>query len=103
MAVQVFQDDEAGFSDWISRNTDGFVVNTKRVLDPSYLVPHTATCGSMQTYRRMDEKPGGFTERSYQKICTVTVVELLNYLAAETGNKSPITKCCSRCGASLIN
>ena len=102
MAIHVFQDDEAGYADWISRNADGFVVNTRRVLAPSYIVLHTARCGSMQTYRGMDQNPGGFTERGYQKICAADVDELLNHLVAETGNRHPITKYCSRCSASRI-
>lgn len=102
MAIHIFQDDEAGFLTWISRNADGSVVNTRRVLDPNYLVLHTAGCGSMQTYRGMDQNPGGFTELSYQKICAANIDELLAHLVSEIGNKNPITKYCSRCNASLI-
>ena len=102
MAIQVFQDDELGFSNWIATNQEGFVVNTRRVLDPSYLVLHAANCASMQSYRGMDKNPGGFTERGYQKICAATADELLTYLSVETGNKYPITKYCSRCNASSI-
>jgi hypothetical protein len=102
MTIYVFLDDEAGYSTWISNNADGFVVNTRRELDPNYLVLHAANCTSMQTYRGMDQNPGGFTERGYQKICAETADELLNYFAAETGNKSSITKYCSLCSASTI-
>ena len=99
MAVIVFRDDERGFVNWISGNSGGFVVNTRTELDTDYVVLHSANCGSMRNYRGMDQNPGGFTERGYQKICAASFDEILSHLVAETGNENPITKYCSLCGA----
>jgi hypothetical protein len=39
-----FIDDDTGYLDWISRNPDGFVVNTYRNPSPRYLALHRTTC-----------------------------------------------------------
>ena len=68
MTVNLFENDEAGYLEWISEHPDGYVVNVRRWLDPDYLVLHRATCFSISRHRNMDEDPGGFTERSFEKI-----------------------------------
>ena len=97
LPVFIFQDDESGYFDWIAKNPDGYVVNTRRVLDPDYLVLHRASCLTVQTHRNIENNPGGFTERGYQKLCAPSVDDLNSYLVDTTGNQKPFTKRCSRC------
>ena len=97
MAVQVFQYDESGYIDWITNNPDGYVINTRQVLDPDYLVLHRASCLTMHTYRGMEHNTGGFTERGYQKICAASIGELKRFLIGVTGKRRPFTKHCTRC------
>jgi hypothetical protein len=42
--MQQFVDNDSGYLDWISRNLDGFVVNSYRNPSPAYLVLHRTTC-----------------------------------------------------------
>lgn len=97
MTVHVFQYDESGYLEWIMKNPDGYVVNTRRVLDPKYLVLHRASCWSIHTHRNQESDPGGFTERSYQKICSLNVSELEEYLIRVTRAQKAFTKVCSLC------
>ena len=99
MTVCVYQNDESEYIDWITKNPDGFVVNTRQALDPDYLVLHRASCPTMHTYRGMDDNPGGFTERGYQKICATSAGDLERFLISATGNRRPFTKHCTRCNA----
>ena len=97
MAALVFRDDEAGYLSWSRKNPDGIVVNTRKVLDPKYLVLHRSSCHTVLRHRNMAHNPGGFTERAYQKICAQSVDELHGYLLGATGGQKTFTKLCSRC------
>jgi len=97
MTIRIFQDNDAGYLLWTKANPNGFVVNTRRRSDPEYLVLHRASCPTVLVHRGMDQNPGGFTERGYQKICGKTVQELRAHLSLETGRSSPFTKRCTRC------
>ena len=97
MTVSVFNDDETGYLTWVSENALGFVVNTRTNLDPDYLVLHRASCSSVRKYPLMDQRPGGFTERAYQKICSRSEQDLANYLSILTGKPNAFSKTCSRC------
>jgi hypothetical protein len=44
VAVERFQDDEAGYERWLADHPDLFVLNTARIPAPNYLVLHRATC-----------------------------------------------------------
>jgi hypothetical protein len=97
MGVIVFSDNEAAYLRWVAKHPNGFVVNTRRELDPDYLVLHRATCATVNKHRGMDENPGGFTERNFQKICCDSLPDLVNYLRGTTGLSDPFSKECSKC------
>ena len=71
MAVLVFNNDESGYLSWATRNPGGFVVNTRNVLDPQYLVLHRASCTAVLHHRNMERNPGGFDPA--QDIAGITV------------------------------
>jgi len=97
VAVLVFNNDESGYLSWVTRNVGGFVVNTRNVLDPQYLVLHRASCTAVLHHRNMERNPGGFTERGYQKICSLSADELHAYLQGITGTQTSFSKFCSKC------
>ena len=43
MATIFIENDDEGYLSWIRENPDGFVVNMRDWLDPTYLVLHRAT------------------------------------------------------------
>jgi hypothetical protein len=45
--MQRFIDDDDGYLSWISSHPDGFVLNTHRKPQPSYLRLHRSTCPSI--------------------------------------------------------
>ena len=97
MAVILFEDDDAGYLRWISEHPAGYVVNMRRWLDPDYLVLHRASCFSINRYPKMLEHPGGFTERSYRKLCSSSLSELEAHLSQMTSKPDPFSKVCSLC------
>jgi len=98
MAIMVFIDDDSEYLDWIAAHPDGYVVNSRRKFDSGYLVLHRAKCPTVHSHRGMMESPGGFTERSYLKFCSESMIELGEFLQGLTGLKDPYLKDCSRCG-----
>lgn len=51
--AEMFTDDDQGYLDWLERHPAGFVVNTFRIPNPSYVILHVtdrccrATCGTI--------------------------------------------------------
>lgn len=97
MSVHIFLDNELGYLSWVAANPSGYVVNTRRNLDPDYLVLHRAHCASIRHHRSMAANPGGFTERTYSKLCSESMSALQTYLSDVTGKRDPFSNCCSRC------
>lgn len=97
MSVEIFRDDEMGYLEWLERHPNGFVVNSRRTLDPEYLVLHRARCTSIRRYSSMDTDPGGFTERGYVKMCSGSIEELEGHLKRLTNHRSAFSKLCSFC------
>lgn len=76
MSAVLFQGDDSGYIRWLKKHPSGYVVNIRSRLDPGYVVLHRAVCSSISQYPTMDRNPGGFTERSYQKICGLSISEI---------------------------
>jgi len=66
------------YMDWLDRNPEGFVINSHRDPDPTYIVLHRATCHSISQYTRSSSE-GAFTERSYIKTCSPSIDELRDW------------------------
>ena len=88
MAVEVFQDDDAGYEAWLAAHPHGFVVNALRAPTSSYIKAHTARC------LHITELHTGYTTwtyGSYIKVCGTSVDELdawaLNTVGVRTSRK----------------
>jgi hypothetical protein len=97
MTPVLFDGDDRSYFHWLHAHPSGFVVNLRRHSDPDYVVLHRASCASVNTYRGMNSRPGGFTERAYRKLCGASSADLVRHLSAQFGRPDPITKRCSRC------
>ncbi len=97
MAVVLFENDESAYLQWLAENPDGYVVNMRKERDDDYLVLHHARCHSITRHHGMDENPGGFTERSYRKLCGASIASLQGYLSEITKQRHPFSKRCSLC------
>ena len=96
MAIHIFRNDESGYFDWIMKNPDGYVVNVRKNRTPKYMVFHTATCYGITTYNEIS-KPGGFTERSFVKVCANDIDELRDWVRANGRRDGSFSKECSLC------
>lgn len=76
----VFDSDDSVYLEWLTAHPKGFVINTRRRGDPEYIVLHRATCRTISRPTG-EAPPGGFTERSYIKICAGSVEELRRWAA----------------------
>lgn len=92
----VFLDDDAGYIDWLATHPRGFVLNTRREPDPDYMVLHRATCWSISGYQGR-VKPGGYTERSYRKVCAGNVASLDAWVRAHGRRGGGFSKECGFC------
>ena len=95
MAVLFDRDDES-YQRWLHANPSGYVLNVRRNLSPSYMVLHLAGCHSVKNYGGTT-KPGGFTERSYMKVCAPTLSELRAWVKRNGRPSGSFSKECSLC------
>ena len=80
--MQVFDHDDAGYVGWLEANPHGFVLNSYRSPQPSYLILHRATCSSIS---RTSEPPVRWTTSDFIKICSNEVTEIEAWCRRETG------------------
>jgi len=89
-----FVDDDAGYLAWLADHPTGLVLNLRRVADPSYVVLHRASCGSIKSARRLT---GAYTSRSYRKICSVGIGELTTAARREGRTDGSFSARCGLC------
>ena len=77
--VRIFDNDDNAYLAWLDHYLDGFVINTTRSRNASYMVLHRAGCPHISIPRKM-VGPGGFTEREYIKICSINVESLRKWV-----------------------
>jgi len=65
-ALQVFEDDDVGYLDWISAHPDGFVVSANRPPTAGYVVLHRAICRTVAG----DPTNGRAWTADYLKACS---------------------------------
>ena len=66
-----FGNDDRSYTEWVSKNPRGYVVNTYQMPSPSYLVLHWADCW---TISRTDGGP--WTTSDYAKVCGPDIAAL---------------------------
>jgi hypothetical protein len=79
MSVIIFSDNDQEYFRWIHSNKLGYVVNTTRSLDPTYMVLHRADCHTISEYSGKATY-GGFTEREFIKVCANDVEALREWV-----------------------
>ncbi len=92
-----FEDDETGYLDWLQRYPTGLVLNTRRDIDPAYMVLNGASCATISRHRGMHANPGGFTERGYIKVCADGIGELRRWVRSNGRADGTFSKECSLC------
>lgn len=95
-SITNFDGSDAEYLAWLARNPTGFVVNTRRQLDPDYMVLHRANCHSISGYTATSSS-GAFTERSYIKICANSVGELRDWVRRNGRSDGSFSTECQLC------
>ena len=83
MSVLIFDgensSDDAAFEDWRSNNEEnGYIINTNRIGDPSFLEVHIASCGKIKP----DNLHGGtrsFTSGKTRKVVSNNMTDLIKW------------------------
>jgi hypothetical protein len=88
--VDVFKDDDTAYLEWLSRHSNGIVLNCERSPRASYLILHRATCGTITG------KParGVVWTGPYLKACAASKEALANWSALATGGTPQGCKLC---------
>ncbi len=97
MNVQVFDQDDNAYFQWIRSNPRAFVINTTRGLDPGTMILHRATCHTIREYFGR-AAPGGFTEREYIKICSIDIDRLRDWVRQNGHPDGSFSSECQFCG-----
>jgi hypothetical protein len=83
-AFKVFDGHDKLYKAWLQDHPAAYVLNRRRGNSDNYLVLHRASCGKIGNYTQM-ARPGGFTERSYIKICSDSLDALHVYARGKGG------------------
>lgn len=94
--VALFNGDDAAYLSWLARNPDGYVLNARRNLTPDYMVLHRAGCRTIGDYGQKSRN-GGFTERSYVKVCASSPEYLRTWLRGHGRTNGEPSSICSIC------
>ena len=94
--LKIFDGNDSLYITWVNVNPAGFVINTRRKPDPKYMVLHRAICHSITKYTEM-AKPGGFTERSYMKVCANNITDLRSWVKRHGRSDESFSKECKLC------
>ena len=86
------------YADWVIAHPGGFVLNTRRSNDPSYMVLHAASCRTISPARYGIAR-GALTEMEYKKVCVEQVDELQRWVRGHGRPDGSFSKRCQICGA----
>lgn len=84
------------YQDWLEANPDGYVLNLRRDKNPVYMVLHKATCKRISKYNQTS-RPGGFTQRSYIKVCSTGLNTLREWIRDNGRPNGSFSNECSSC------
>ena len=94
--AETFDRSDAAYLKWVRANPTGYVVNAERSPRLSYMVLHRASCPSISSIKAPG-RSGGFTERSYIKICSSNVTDLSTWVRQRGGRSGAFSKRCAKC------
>lgn len=92
--VLVFDNDDAGYLEWLAEHPEGFVLNTRRSKAPDAMVLHRATCSTIRT--RSKQAKVGLTERNI-KVCASDVARLKQWAEQYAGTAGSLSQGCLLC------
>jgi hypothetical protein len=96
MTAQIFKNEDAPYLEWVHDHPSGFVLNTRRRRDPSYMVLHRAMCPMVtKPTRVMGKDP--FTANAYIKVCAEADADLSAWIKDHGGRS--FSKRCQLCKA----
>jgi hypothetical protein len=70
--MEIFENDEQGYQNWLNENPDGFVLNARNPPNRNYLYAHRAACRSINGNSCTDKD----WTKKYIKICSGKLSEL---------------------------
>jgi hypothetical protein len=87
MSVELFRDDDRGYTAWLTENARGYVLNVQRSMNPSDARVHEAACRTIT-----GTPPRGRTWTGpYVKACSPSLTELGAWALSHA--ESAITRC----------
>ena len=86
------QENESNYLDWIKQYKDGFVLNTISNDSLTYNVIHRAQCLCISS-KAKNVPFGGFTQRSYKKICSLSIDSLIESVVVKERDFQLCKKC----------
>ncbi len=90
MSPVKFEDNEAGYLQWIGANPQGYVLNGYRPLTPDYLVIHRADKNCVKKLQRGAQ----FWTKDYVKVCSHDLAALETWARQNVGGQP---KRCGNC------
>ena len=87
MSIQIFQDDDRGYLDWVAENPDGYVLDIRRGFDTSDAELHRASCRDISGENPRRESWTG----PYIKLCSPDVAAFDQFAAVRA--RVPIDRC----------
>lgn len=91
-AVLSILDNDAAYVTWLTNNADGYVLNSDRTPKASYLVLHSARCGSLWS-RDQDRPKGAGWTTTYRKTCSTDARTLVTWAQGLAGSPTICGMC----------
>lgn len=85
--MEIFQDDDVGFREWLWSHLDGFVVNAQRGSNPGEPILHRATCDTITP------TPDREWTKDYIKVCSTDRYELYAWARAHDRRLTSCVAC----------
>lgn len=96
MGIEIFDQDDEAYFQWMDAHPNGFVVNSGRTKESNYYVLHRSHCTHIT---RSDWRiPGAFTERTFIKVCSPDPKALANWGGKHRNlGGEPFSNVCGTC------
>jgi len=95
MTLQVFDNNDNAYLEWLDRNPSYFVVNTGRRKNSDYFCLHKSKCHHVSTTTGLGK--GAYTERNYIKVCSADLNELKDWFVRNNTKFKGVFKECKTC------
>jgi len=86
--MQTFDNDDAGYLQWVNANPNGFVVNVPKQTGAAPDMLHRSSCQHITTPQRTN-----YTTTHYKKICSVDKDDLITWGAKDSSNFQECKHC----------